>query len=249
MIQKTITLIFVALSIMAFKGQQTEVAVCGTIHGVHKANPSYSYADLTAFIERYNPDIIGVEIRNEDIDSSVTYLKRNYPLEMYTCIGKYKHSKVIYGIDWLGKDLEGAAIPSNYWTEVCQLKVLERQLSKDSTMLKPMAALDSINELRMQHVLKNNLYELNGGAYDSLNGLYYQKLEAILGNTPYRELVQFYKDRDTKIADNIERIVRNNPGKRILILTGIDHRRLAVSTLKERMGNSILLDAAFSKSR
>lgn len=85
------------------------IAIISTIQGAHKTNPNYSYDSLFLFIERYNPDIIGVEIRSEDLDSSTTYLRKNYPFEIYECFRKYPE-KTIVGFDWLGNDLEGRAI-------------------------------------------------------------------------------------------------------------------------------------------
>ncbi len=41
--------------------KMSEVAIISTIHGAHKINPNYSYDSLFNFVEKYNPDIIGVE--------------------------------------------------------------------------------------------------------------------------------------------------------------------------------------------
>lgn len=65
------------------------------------------------FIENYNPDIIGVEIRKEDIYITPSYLKSMYTFKMYQCKTKFFEKKVV-GSDWLGDDIAGKAILENY---------------------------------------------------------------------------------------------------------------------------------------
>src|SRR5690606_4262132 len=80
--------------------KQSEVLIISTIHGAHKVNSKYSYDSLFKFIDSFDPEIIGVEIREEDRDSSFNYLENNYPFEMYECLKKYP-SKTVMGFDWL----------------------------------------------------------------------------------------------------------------------------------------------------
>lgn len=74
--------------------KMSEVAIISTIRTAHKINPKYWYDSLFSFVEKYNPDIIGIEIRNEDIECSLAYLKNNYPFEMYQSIKRYLTKKV-----------------------------------------------------------------------------------------------------------------------------------------------------------
>lgn len=60
----------------------TEVIILGVIHEIYKD-------DVLEFIEEYNPDVIGVEIRPEDINSSKEYLHISYPSEMIEIVYRF----------------------------------------------------------------------------------------------------------------------------------------------------------------
>ncbi|MCB9000187.1 MAG: hypothetical protein H6540_09005 [Bacteroidales bacterium] len=220
---------------------KSEVLIISTIHGAHKINPNYSYDSLFTFVEKFNPDIIGVEIRNEDIDSSVSYLKDNYPFEMYTSVSKFSTKKVI-GFDWLGAELAGHAIPQNYWKEKSTIKKLQQKLSTDSTMLKSLSVLDIINDEKNKLVLSATIQELNDGRYDLINRIYYEQLELLLKDTQYNLLSDFYKERDEIIARNILEIIKNNDGKKMIFLLGADHRDFILRNVSEEFKDTIILN-------
>lgn len=165
-----IILSFLTLPVISGMAQtiKSEVLIISTIHGAHKVNPNYSYDSLFAFIEKYDPDIIGVELRKEDIDSSASYLKSNYPYEMYECITKY-FSKKVFGFDWLGDDIAGKAIPVNYWKERSSIKKLQQKLSGDSILQQKLSITDIIQEEKKKLALNASLAELNDGRYGKSN--------------------------------------------------------------------------------
>lgn len=220
--------------------KKSEVVVISTIHGAHRVNTNYSYDTLFNFINGLNPDIIGVEIRAEDIDSSLNYLMKNYPYEMYEIIARFS-DKLVVGIDWLGDEIAGRAIPENYWKDQSSIKELERKLMKDPVMVKRLSVMNSITNVKRDMTLKCSLIELNDGRYDLVNYIYYEQLKDLFNNTEYSALTDFYQKRDEKIAENLIRIIENNPGKRILIMVGADHRNYSLNKITERFGNDILL--------
>lgn len=241
MIQTILLIMIVAIvPLTSGKAQEhkSEVLILSTIHGAHKSNPNYSYASLFTFIEEYQPDVIGVEIRSEDIDSSFLYLQKNYPFEMYECLRKYPSKKVL-GFDWLAADLEGRAIPENYWSEMSAIKQLQRKLQQDSAMIEKLSILDVIVEEKTRQVLHASLYELNDGSYDAINSIYYQQLQRLIQNTEYAALSVFYQQRDERIAQNIIDIIKNNKGKRIIFLVGADHRDYSLKKVTEEFKNNI----------
>jgi pheromone shutdown protein TraB len=221
----------------------TEITVCSTIHGAHQSNPNYSYNNLFAFIDSCNPDVLGVELRKEDLDSSQTYLSRSYPFEMREVLLRY-NDKPIYGFDWLGTGIEGKAIPENYFMEL-EVKKLEKQLQTDSAMPAKMNRIDSLARLKTALVLKASLEELNNGRYDNLNQAYYQELERIFNNTVYQPLTDFYRKRDEQIARNIIEIIKANSGKHLLFLMGADHRSYTLNKLQQEFKNTIQLNEVF----
>ena len=239
------TLILLLSVFTSFSGicqeQMTEVIIISTIHGAHTINPNYSYDTLFVFIENYNPDIIGVEIRKEDIDSSLTYLKNNYPFEMYECIKKYPNKKVL-GFDWLGPDIEGKAIPKNYWGEISAIKKTQQKLNQDSIMLKKLTILEIIAEEKNKLALNASLSEINDGRYDIINSIYYKQLAELLQNTEYVILSDFYQQRNEQIALNIIEIIKSNIGKKMIFLIGADHRDYTIKKVSQELGNQILLN-------
>ena len=221
--------------------KKSEVLIISTIHGAHKTNPNYSYDSLFVFIEKYNPDVIGVEIRKEDIDSSISYLKSNYPFEMYECIKKYP-SKNVLGFDWLGNDIEGKAIAENYWKDISAIKKLQHRLNADSTLLQRLSILDIIEVEKNKLALNASLLELNDGRYDLINHIYYEQLKALLKYTEFIALSDFYQKRDEHIAHNIIEIIKKNNGKRMIFLIGADHRDYTLKKVSNELGNTILLN-------
>ncbi len=245
---KPIVLVLLVLALCGCKTPKTKVTVCATIHRAHEMNPNYTYEDLYSFIDSLNPDIIGVEIRKEDIDSSISYLEKNYPFEMYEIINKYGNKKTVYGFDWLGKDIEGKEIPNNYWNEINEIKKVDRKLYNDSIAVKSLTALEDFKNQKMEIALKATIFELNDGRYDSINKIYYNQYEEILKETEYKQLPQFFKDRDEMIAKNIMQIIHDNSDKKILFLTGADHRSYVIEKLNKELGDDILLNDAFDKN-
>ena len=216
------------------------MAVISTIHGAHKVNPNYTYDSLFAFIDRFKPDVIGVEIRPEDVGRPFSYLKKNYPYEMYETIARYKHKHVV-GIDWLGDDVEGSEIPDNYWTQQSEVKKLQQKLNSDPATTAKLHVLDSLRAQKNRIALTATLAEINNGIYDSLNTLYYLKLDSVLRDTQYAALPGFYATRDQKIAANIIQTIEANKGKRLLFLVGADHRSFAVKSINSRFNNKLLI--------
>lgn len=240
-----IIILFTFLTFQVIPGMaqsiKSEVLIISTIHGAHKVNPNYSYDSLFAFIEKYNPDIIVVEIRKEDIDSSESYLKNNYPFEMYECITKYS-SKKIFGFDWLGDDITGKAIPVNYWKEKSIIKKLQQKLSNDSILQQKLSITNIIQEEKKKLVLNASLSELNDGRYDLINHIYYEQLKLFLKDTEFEPLSEFYKKRDEMIAKNILEIIKNNSGKKMIFLIGADHRDYTLKKVSEEFEDTIVLN-------
>jgi hypothetical protein len=181
-----------------------------------------------------------VEIRAEDMDSSVQYLDTNYPFEMFDMITRYPEKEIV-GFDWLGEELEGRAIPENYWRDVNIIKKTERALQKDTKILSRLSKADSLHQLKVEIFTQASLQELNNGRYDSINTQYYDILEKKFAGTPYQILTDFYRARNEHISQNIAETVRKHPGKKLLFLTGADHRSYVVNYLKQNMKSSINL--------
>lgn len=201
---------------------QKKVYFIPTLHGLHQANQSYSYDSLKQLINHLNPDIIAVEIRQEDINGDSLYLSKNYPYEMRMMKYWFPNTKIV-GFDWLGNDIEGKSIPINYWKDISSIKKAERELQADSLYAAKCSACDTFRNQRIEILKSSSFKEILKSKDSQLTRQFYACLAEQLNGTKYEDILKFYDKRNEKILFNIERIIRNNKNKTIVIITGDDH--------------------------
>jgi hypothetical protein len=217
--------------------QYAEVLVVGSIHGMHRDHPTYSYVALYDAVRAFKPDAVGVEIRAEDLTRDGAYLKANYPQEMIALAAEYWPR--VFGFDWLGPELEGRPVPANYWRDESWLKKLEKERSDDGTYQS--AEISRLQKEQLEIARGATPASMNDGRYDAVTLRYYEALEALLRGSRYQRLADFYQARNEAIGRNIEKFVRRNRGRRIAIVTGADHRVYVVRHLQRTLGPSVKL--------
>ncbi|HET8884719.1 MAG TPA: hypothetical protein VFM70_00025 [Salinimicrobium sp.] len=234
--------VIVALLLLIFFGsckkkeETTNVMVLSSIHGAHAINPNYSYKDLFNIIETYNPDIIGVEIRSEDMGQDDDYLKNFYPLEMRMVKDSFPTKSE--GLDFYGEEVKGKLIPIDAFkdstSELGQYVYLEKLLVKDSVFSekKMEIGLKELQGKQTKMALESSAEELMNGIYDMITREYYLKLDSLLLDTPYEYLSDFNTKRDVEITANALNLIKNNTSKKILILVGANHRGRIIDSLK-----------------
>lgn len=209
----------------------TEVIILGVIHEIYKD-------DVLEFIEEYNPDVIGVEIRPEDINSSKEYLHISYPSEMIEIVYRFSKEIKVYGFDWLGEDMKNKKLSHEYWRNE-SIKRLYRQFESDKGFEKERELLKIIEEKEEEFIKKSNLKTYNSEIADIFVEIYYKQFFMILDKTPYEEYARFWQERDEHINKNIINIIKENEGKRIIFVMGGAHRYLSIKAIEEKLGNSI----------
>ena len=224
---------------------ETEVTICGTLHGYHKVNPNYTYDTLFHFIEHYNPDIIGIEVRPEDMNSNVS--GEYYPYEMTEVFNRNKDREV-YGIDWWNAGIEGMAMSDSIIEHLPNI-VWQKAYSSDTAFLnnKP-AILDELYNHKLNIAKTASIKEVVTGSYDSLTLAYYHELGQFLKGSPHEKLFHSYMKRHEKIAINIASVVKANPGKKLLFLVGADHQVYARRKLEKIFQDRIHLNSYFSST-
>ncbi len=211
--------------------------VISAIHSAHKEHPRYSYDDLFNVVSRFSPDIVAVEIRQEDLGEDAAYLARNYPFEMVELSRRYR--AIVLGFDWLGEELEGRPVPEKWWQENSWVKRLEREMGHDPTVQTPKA--DALRKQQMDILNSATATSLNDGRYDAGTRAYYRALAEELAATPYAPLVTFYAKRDRRIAKAVAKIVKENPGRRIAVVLGADHRAAVIDELARSNSANLLM--------
>lgn len=242
-------LVFISALFSCSTRGPAEILVLPTIHGAHKMNSSYSYDDLFDIIHHFKPDLIGVEVRPEDVKQPSSYLKNFYPQEMIMMRDSFPEKAV--GIDFYGNSFEGELLPAEVFkdttNELGRFINFERLMAVDSLLLKQreQLGLSAILEEQKQIAISYSPEDLINGEYDSLTTRYYNLLESILEGSPYEEYLKFNTQRDQKITANALKLIDENPGKRILILLGANHRARLVDTLEKKEGIHHLEDLKF----
>jgi len=182
----------------------------------------YNYDSVRATIQRINPDVIAVEIRNEDITSDTSYLKQNYPYEMWM-MRYWFPATTIEGFDWLGAELEGQPIPNRYWQDRSRIKALQKLLSLDTAYSRKLASCQLYTDQRLAIMNNSTLQGLLQSNDAILIKEYYDCLTHQLRGSEYEELTTFYNTRNQQMMQRLQAILALHPGKRIVVITGDDH--------------------------
>jgi hypothetical protein len=209
------------------------VMVIASMHKRHATSSSYTYDHLYAAVAHFAPNLVGVEIRQEDLGRSEDYLARNYPAEMIHLARAYPGRVV--GFDWLGDDVAGRAVPDDWWRAHSPIKKLEREmdaeLPDDARHKRLTATLTALSQKQDAILADATVTSLSDGRYDRITTRYYTTLRALTAGTRFAALPAFYHQRDERIIANILVTARAHPGDRIVIVTGADHHGPVVSAL------------------
>ena len=221
----------------------TRVLVIPSLHKRLAGNPRYSYADLYALVAAFHPDLVGVEIRQEDLARPGAYLHHNYPEEMVTLADAYKGR--VFGFDWLGTEVEGRAVPADWWTKQSPIKQLERscgsqQIGMSPEQLELNARLDSISRQQERIAGTATAASLSDGRYDRVTAAYYKIAAELTRGTRCERVTDWYAERDRRITANIVKEVLRNPGRRIAVVTGCDHHGPVIAALSG-LGSKVVL--------
>ena len=221
----------------------TSVLVIPSIHKRLAGNSRYSYADLYSLVAAFQPNLVGVEIRQEDLARPDAYLHHNYPEEMVQLAQAYKDR--VFGFDWLGTEVEGRAIPADWWTKQSPIKQLERSCGSPQSGMSPRllelnARLDLISQQQEQIVETATAASLSDGRYDQVTAEYYKIAAELTRGTRCERLTDWYAERDHEISANIVKEVLQNPGRRIAVVTGCDHHGPVIAALSG-LGSKVVL--------
>lgn len=243
--RKLLLLLIALISVSSVFAQKTELLILPTIHGGHKKNVKYTFDHVRNIIKNFNPDIIALEIRPEDMDQDTIYLKASFNPEMILFKNEFPKAKKL-GIDYMGSDVEGKLLPPDFMKDTIgefgRFRAMNQKLMRDSAIVKARIAkgLPDIVSKRTHMMATLSANELMEGTYDGLTEEFTQGQTSVLRHTPYQYYDDFQVKRDQRIADNIKAIALKNKGKRIIVLTGANHRNRAYRLMnKEKSVNLV----------
>lgn len=233
---KTICLLVLGTLCFYASAQQKQVMVLSTLHGLHKTNPNYSYEDVIAVVNAFDPEVIGVEIRPEEINADREDVKGLYPHEMCMLLDSFPGK--VYGIDYFGREMMGRLMSRDIFTdsttEVGNFLQLQRKMDSDTLLQQQRAAmgLDSLMEQQMAIASLATANQMMDGRYDSVSRIYYQRLEQLLSGTRYENFLAFNDARDREITSNALKLIERADAERVLVVVGANHRARLVQALK-----------------
>ena len=226
--------------------EPTEVLVLPTLHGAHEMNMNYTYDDLMATVKAYDADVIGLEIRPVDMQLDSDSLDVFYPIEMIRVRDSFPDKTS--GIDFYSQQVENETVNRQMFidstTEMGRIKRLQREMGTDSLLISRYEAfgIPEIQKNQQRIALNYSAEEMINGEYDSLTGRQYELEDSLFKNSSYEAYSSFNNERDLQITKNALELVKKNPGKKVLLLVGANHRNRLMDSLKVRNGELKLVE-------
>ena len=244
---------FLVLLIGCNRKENTEVLVLPSIHGAHKSNPNYNYKDLFEVVRKYDPSVIGIEIRPEDMKENREYLDPYYPEEMMMLIDSFPQKT--RGIDSYGAELEGKLLSKDLradtTSQIGRFFLLQKRMNQDSVLIQKEEELGipAMQKEQMRIALNYSPQQMINGEYDSITGHYYHVLDSLLQKSSYEDYVKFNSGRDLKITENALGLIEANEGKKVMIVIGANHRKRLMDSLATRKGIKVVENLDFEKNK
>ncbi|MBK9162700.1 MAG: hypothetical protein IPM21_02060 [Acidobacteria bacterium] len=205
--------LFVALMVVApvpsFGKGKSEVLVLGTLHQFHEKTSGYSFADLSRIIETIKPDILATELTPEALENrSEQKTKQEYQRSIFPLLEKH---------GYLAIPMEPAE------PEYSRLVGIFRASSKEFNEKFPQKS-------EAFSVYSNQLYEylfekwksaeaVNSDETDALFEVKHEFQNALFG--PNEEAA--WDGWNSHFLKQILAAAKQHPGKRVLVLVGVEH--------------------------
>jgi transglutaminase-like putative cysteine protease len=196
----------------------TEVLVVGTLHTHHRGNDSYSYRHVAAILQTYDPDVICVEIRPED------FRHKEYLQEMVMAtIWGLEQGRAVVPIDWWDSKRDARAQRAEYARTPEYLSKLAEvgRLERDSEITRSFWRKYGKEEKFRRKLSKYDSAFWNGPEYNDYIREGYRISVEVFGDSSVN---LYYLSRNGRMLERIDEAVAANPGARVLVLTGAEHK-------------------------
>lgn len=212
---------------------KTEVLVIGTIHSGHSDNPNYSDQDIVNILGTYDPDVICVEIPPS------YFRKQSYLKEMMIAtIYGFENNKKVYPVDWWGT-ISDARSERDEYMKTTDYKSKSRQAD---SLLKSNVLMQTFIE---KYGTMDSIWKNNKMGYQFFNGTdyndYIREMYSISINVYGDGCMNLYSElRNAKMMELINNAISENKGKRIIILTGAEHKYYFDIALSKQTGIELI---------
>jgi len=209
--------------------ENTQVLVVATLHQRHASDTNYTYQDIAHILSTYAPDVVCVEIRPKDFRRE-PYLKEM----MLATIWGLDHGKQVYPIDWWEDSNDRhirdslSALP-----EYVEKEKRLNELEKNSPVIQAFE-----KEYGSWKDQGQKGYEFwNGKEYNEYVAEGYRLSMDVYGDSPFN---LHYQTRNDKMMALILAAARENNGRKIVVLTGAEHKHYFDRALKRTAGITTL---------
>jgi tetratricopeptide (TPR) repeat protein len=187
--------------------------VVGTIHQRHHVNENYTYQNILDILDCYKPDAICVEIREEEFRQEL-YLKEM----VLSAIYGLDNSIRVYPIDWWTGNARSER------GEYMKTQEYENKNSELDLLRKNDSVIQSFESKygSWAQYSKNQGYSFfNGPEYNEYIQTGYDLSMKVFGD---HSMNLYYETRNNNMWENILAVIENNPGKKIIVFTGCEHK-------------------------
>jgi hypothetical protein len=188
------------------------IFVIGGIHQSHEEASIYTYERMGELFRALSPEVFCVEVRQKFVeDGSLKGMPFDFKRAMVPAAREMGVPMV--GIDWWD-DTRGA-----------QWQRLQREAAEDESIRPELEVVGSLFANLNDFFKHRDFADINASSVTRLwaakNRFKYRTLAA---HPAYAPVVAYENDRNEHMAENVLTAVRGNPGKRILVAVGIDHK-------------------------
>ena len=203
-----------------------EVVVLCALHQLHEQVPFYTYADLSGTVEQLHPDVLAVELTSADLKEKVEQKnKREYQNSVYPLLRQHNWGTIAL-------EPEGPRRAEL----IGLLRGAEQELQKTSPQKDE--AFDSYNDALMKYLLSewHSAADVNASWTDRLFAVKHSFQHALYGS----QEEQGWEGWNQYFLQQIVSAAKQNPGKRIVIIVGVEHGYWLRGHLRKQGGLKLL---------
>lgn len=197
------------------RSESTQVLVVGTIHGGHRTNLNYSHEHLAQILATYDPDAICVEIRPKDF-RHVPYLTEMVAATIYGST----HGKRVYAIDWWDEQTNARSQRDSLMktADYVEKHSMEEALVAANTLIR---TFEEKHGDWQSYTRTGSYVFFNGEEYNDYIAEGYRISMEVWGDSPMN---LYYRTRNDRMLDLIRDAIRENRGRKVIVLTGAEHK-------------------------